>query len=105
MDGITINGITLYFGEIPQRKQMAVYFQEGTRGYVVAYVSPKHEARARECWQKMLDGVVALDTQERRRRFIEGALNGTLPDHCDPVEAARMRQADIKARTIEVNEG
>jgi len=80
MDGIGINGITLYLTEAPGRKQLAFIFhvKAENKGYVVGYVGEKHEAKARECWQHMLDGVAACDTANRRRKLIEDALNGEL---------------------------
>jgi len=59
MDGIRIHDVTLFLTEVPYRKGLAFAFQDGGTFYPVAYVSKKHEARAREYWQRFLNGETA----------------------------------------------
>lgn len=54
MNGLGINGVTLFLCEIPTRKGLAFCFQQGSKFYPVAYVSAKHDAKAREYWLRML---------------------------------------------------
>lgn len=57
MEGIKINGVSLYIGKIPGRKQNCFYFQEGNVIYPVAYIKDRHMKDAEYYWNKMLDGV------------------------------------------------
>lgn len=54
MDGLSINGISLYLSHIPGRKGLAFCFIEGGHLYPVAYVSAKLEDMAVGEWKKML---------------------------------------------------
>ena len=59
MDGLGVSGgISLFFGRLPQRKQMAVYFTEGNECTVVAYVSEQHRAEAERLWPQFRDSVM-----------------------------------------------
>ena len=59
MNGISVLGsnLTLFLTETPGRKNLAFCFQDGGTWYPVAYVNKKHEARAREYWQRFLDSM------------------------------------------------
>jgi hypothetical protein len=57
MDGLKVSGVVLFLCEVPNRKGLAFCFQEGTTFYPVAYVSKKHEAKARDYWQKMMNNL------------------------------------------------
>jgi len=101
MDGIGINGTQLHLTKVPYRKQMCFVFTDGVNGYPVAYVPKGMEDVARKYWQKVVDGVSAIEADAKRRNFISNALNGNLPQR-DVVADARQMQADIKNRTLEV---
>ena len=55
MDGMknSINGVTLFLGRIPGRKQMCFYFAEGNSITVAAYVSAANEKAAVRLWKKL----------------------------------------------------
>lgn len=57
MDGIRLGGVTLFLGQIPQRKSWAFYFSEGPALYPVAYVRPEMLEQAKELWARMLRGI------------------------------------------------
>ena len=54
MDGLEVNGVTLYLTHIPSRKNLAFCFMDGGCLYPVAYVSAKLEDMAVKEWKKML---------------------------------------------------
>ena len=54
MDGLSINGVSLYLTSIPSRKGLAFCFIDGSSLYPVAYVSAKLEDMAIKEWKKML---------------------------------------------------
>lgn len=54
MDGLSINGVSLYLTSIPGRKGLAFCFMDGSSLYPVAYVSAKLEDMAIKEWKKML---------------------------------------------------
>ena len=54
MDGLKINGVSLFLGKIPSRKQECFYFAEGTRLYPVAYISDKNLQEAKRLWGQMI---------------------------------------------------
>lgn len=59
MDGLGItNGPSLFFGRLPHRKQMAVYFVEKNVATIVAYVPKHHEAEVERLWPALRDGVM-----------------------------------------------
>ena len=55
MDGMKnhVNGVALFLGRIPTRKQMCFYFTEGSTITVVGYVSAGNEPEAVRLWQKL----------------------------------------------------
>ena len=55
MDGIKLNGITLFVGKIPNRKQQAFYFDDGAKLYPMAYITEDKLDMTQMLWQKMLD--------------------------------------------------
>ena len=57
MDGIKLNGITLFIGKIPNRKQQAFYFDDGSRLYPMAYIPEDKLDMTQMLWQKMLDAL------------------------------------------------
>ena len=54
MDGLEVNGVSLYLTHIPNRKNLVFCFMEGGSLYPVAYVSAKLEDMAIKEWKKML---------------------------------------------------
>jgi len=60
MDGIRINGVALFLGSIPNRKQEGFYFSEGTRIYPVSYISNDNLPEAKRLWGEMLNGASLL---------------------------------------------
>ena len=54
MDGLEVNGVSLYLTHIPTRKGLVFCFMEGGSIYPVAYVSKKLEDMAIKEWKKML---------------------------------------------------
>ncbi len=56
MNGISQNGVTLFLGKLPGRKQACFYFLflEESSIYPVAFVSSKHLIMAHRLWAKML---------------------------------------------------
>ena len=54
MDGLEVNGVTLYLTHIPTRKGLVFCFMDGGSLYPVAYVSKKLEDMAVTEWKKML---------------------------------------------------
>ena len=54
MDGLEVNGVSLYLTNIPSRKDLVFCFMEGGSLYPVAYVSAKLEEMAINEWKKML---------------------------------------------------
>jgi len=54
MDGLCINGITLYLTSIPGKERLAFCFKDGGRLYPVAYVPANSENIAVGKWKKML---------------------------------------------------
>jgi len=63
MDGIKINGVTLFVGKLPRRKQACFYFTDGTTLFPVAYIRPEYESMVNHNWQKMLDGIQVVKEQ------------------------------------------
>ena len=57
MDGLKINGVTLFLGKIPNRKQECFYFERGTTLYPVAYVRKELLKDAQVLWGKMIEGI------------------------------------------------
>ena len=57
MDGIKLNGVALFLGEIPGRKQECFYFVEGAVEYPVAYISKQNLADAKRLWGKFTEGL------------------------------------------------
>lgn len=57
MDGLKLEGITLFLGKLPFRKQECFYFAEGIMVIPVAYVSEKRLPEAKRLWGIMLSGV------------------------------------------------
>ena len=60
MDGLKLNGVTLFFGKMPNRKQDCFYFAEGTTLYPVAYVRKELLKDAQRLWGKMIGNKVEL---------------------------------------------
>ena len=56
MDGLKVNGVSLYLTHIPTRKGLVFYFMDEGSLYPVAYVSKKVEDMAIKEWKKMLGG-------------------------------------------------
>ena len=54
MDGLKVNGVTLYLTHIPGRKSLVFCFMDGGKLCPVAYVSAKLENMAIKEWKKML---------------------------------------------------
>lgn len=54
MNGLEVNGVTLYLTRIPGRKGLAFCFLDGSVISPVAYVSEKLEDMAIVKWKKML---------------------------------------------------
>ena len=54
MNGIKLNGVTLFLGKIPCRKQECFYFAEGNRLLPVAYISKALLPEAKRLWGKMI---------------------------------------------------
>ena len=54
MDGLEVNGISLYLTHIPNKKGLVFCFMDGGSLYPVAYVSAKLEDMAINEWKKML---------------------------------------------------
>jgi len=54
MNGMEINGVSLFLGKIPNRKRECFYFTEGPVMYPVAYVSKTTAEIAKKLWGKML---------------------------------------------------
>jgi len=54
MQGIESNGVQLFLGKIPTRKQECFYFVEGTALIPVAYITERNLADAKRLWQKLL---------------------------------------------------
>ena len=54
MDGLEVNGVSLYLTHIPSRKGLVFCFVDGGSMYPVAYVSTKLEGMAVKEWKKML---------------------------------------------------
>ena len=54
MDGLRINGITLYLGKLPDRKQECFYFEEGAVITPVAYIREELLEDTQRLWSKML---------------------------------------------------
>ena len=54
MDGLAVNGVSLYLTHIPSRKGLVFCFMEKGSLYPVAYVSKKLENMAIKEWKKML---------------------------------------------------
>jgi hypothetical protein len=54
MNGLKIRGVTLFIGNIPNRKQLCFYFQEGNCIYPIAYVRKEYSAQAIRLWKTML---------------------------------------------------
>ena len=57
MDGIKINGVTLFIGKLPGRKQECFYFQIASRIWPVAYIRSEHIEQATDFWTQMLRGI------------------------------------------------
>jgi hypothetical protein len=57
MDGIKMNGVTLFLGYLPIRKSLCFYFEKGCSIYPVAYVSKKLEPKAIELWEEFVSGI------------------------------------------------
>ena len=57
MDGIQINGVQLFLGKIPYRKQECFYFLEDNVCYPVAYINKQNLADAKRLWAKLLQGI------------------------------------------------
>ena len=55
MDGLKINGVSLFLGKMPNRKQECFYFAEGTCLYPVAYIRKENLEEAHRLWGKMLE--------------------------------------------------
>ena len=54
MDGLVVNGVSLYLTHISNRKGLVFCFMDGGSLYPVAYVSAKLEDMAIKEWKKML---------------------------------------------------
>ena len=63
MNGLRIHDVTLYLTEVPNRQGLAFVFMDGAVMHPVAYVSKKHEAKAREYWQRFLKGETGRVTE------------------------------------------
>jgi hypothetical protein len=57
VNGIEINGVTLFLGSLPGRKQACFYFAEGSVIYGLGFVSAKNVPQAERLWEKMLEGI------------------------------------------------
>ena len=62
MEGLKINGTSLFLGKIPGRKQECFYFAEGTHLYPMAYISDKNLLEAKRLWGKMLEPLPGATT-------------------------------------------
>ena len=58
MDGLKINGVSLFLGKIPSRKQECFYFEEGTALYPVAYIKSELLDDAKRLWGRMIGSKV-----------------------------------------------
>ena len=63
MDGLKLNGITLFLGKIPVRKQECFYFAEGTSLIPVAYIPKALLPEAKRLWGKMISNKVESDIE------------------------------------------
>ena len=54
MNGISINGVTLFLGKIPGRRQACFYFLEDGSIHPASFVSSKHLIMTHRLWAKML---------------------------------------------------
>lgn len=64
MDGLKRNGITLFLGKIPSRKQECFYFLEGTTLYPVAYIRKELLTDIKRLWAIMLEGLEIKDERK-----------------------------------------
>lgn len=63
MNGIKMNGVSLFLGKIPTRKQHGLYFVEGVQQLVVAYIKDKDLQEAERLWGKMLSGIPEIKNE------------------------------------------
>ncbi len=61
MEGIRMNGVTLFLGKVPNRKQHCFYFDEGNVCYPVAYISAKNLPEAQRLWAKFIGSIQVGD--------------------------------------------
>jgi len=54
MNGFSANGVKLFLGKVPGRKQECFYFEEGATCYPVAYISKQSLLEAKRLWAKLL---------------------------------------------------
>ena len=64
MNGIKIKDVTLYLGQLPNRKQECFYFAEVNILYPVAYVKKEHLEDAKRLWGKMV-GTLPWEEKEQ----------------------------------------
>jgi len=58
MDGIKINGVTLFLGKLPYRKQACFYFtKDGSNLWPAAYVRADILEDVEELWSEMMEGL------------------------------------------------
>lgn len=63
MDGLKLNGIALFLGKIPCRKQECFYFAEGTSLIPVAYISKALLPEAKRLWGIMISEEAGRDIE------------------------------------------
>ena len=54
MNGLRANGVSLFLGKIPTRKQECFYFAEGTSLIPVAYIKKENLDEAKRLWAKFI---------------------------------------------------
>ncbi len=64
MDGLKINGVSLFLGKMPTRKQECFYFEEGVNTYPIAYILPHNLKEGKRLWAKFA-GVPKKDGKEK----------------------------------------
>lgn len=55
MDGIKANGVILFLGKVPNRKQECFYFIEGSTLHPIAYISQQNLSKAKRLWEKLTE--------------------------------------------------
>ncbi len=61
MDGLKINGVSLFLGYFPHRKQHCFYFEEGNQVTVIAFIPDSSLAEAQRLWAKFIGSIQVGD--------------------------------------------